>query len=119
MHDASLCMMILEKAIQCLGYVGTYIYLSMLLLAFTDKVVFLLKPVFQLAQHVECQALACLSSNLIIHIILREEPPFQSGTNTLQLLRSLAAIRGIARIQAILEEDGDMVGHAVMRLCLF
>ena len=75
-------MMILEKAIQCLGYVGTYIYLSMLLLAFTDKVVFLLKPVFQLAQHVECQALACLSSNLLIHMILREESPFQSGTNT-------------------------------------
>lgn len=30
MHDASLCMMILEKAIQCLGYIGTCVDLLML-----------------------------------------------------------------------------------------
>ena len=58
MQEASLCMMILEKAIQGLGYIGTHIDLSMFLLALTDKVVFLLKPIFQLSLHIECQALA-------------------------------------------------------------
>ena len=116
MHDASLCMMILEKAIQGLGYIGTGVDLLMLHFTFVQVISLADKPVAQLAQHIKRKSVAQLDSTAFFYFVAEYQSYFQFDAGCCQLFRNLSTARCVSRISTVVKRKGDMLRHVVMLL---
>ena len=108
--------MILEKAIQGLGYIGTGSDLFMLHFTFVQVIILADKPVVQLAQHVERKSVAQLDSTAFFYFVAEYQSYFQFDAGYYQLIRNLAATRCVSSTSAVVKRKGDVIRHVVMLL---